>query len=475
MAPVAKASKGGRFSLIRTTALQLALGYATLFSLLMAVALAYIYLSTQHQIESQIDSRLRLETDVLINLHESGDPKDLLHALNQRSAIDRYGRFYYLFQANQAILEDPTRLWPDRLQSIRTHTTVDLSDVIELPEDSAQADRRVRLAKTQFKNGLVLLVGHDITDEQALLDHTFARVVFVSLITLALALISGVLAGYAVTRRIHTINSSIAEIMGGDLNQRVPTGLRRDEFHSLSEQVNAMLDRIAQLMQAMQQVTNNIAHDLRSPLNRLRNRLEVTLIDNRGEQACHIAMREAIDDADSVINTFNALLSIAKIEAITERGQWQHFKLADIVQDLAELYVPLAEESGIQLDADATDVGTIHANYHLLAQAITNLLDNALKYGGKHIRLFTHQSDPYISITVTDDGTGVPDEQKEWILKPFTRLEGERNTLGSGLGLSLVQAICRHHQAKLSLADNNPGLQVTISFTRAPDPIDEST
>jgi signal transduction histidine kinase len=260
--------------------------------------------------------------------------------------------------------------------------------------------------------------------------------------------------------------------MSGDLSQRLSVTARDDEFDEISTKLNQMLNRIEDLMNSMQQVTNNVAHDLRSPLTRLRNRLEVTLLEERNSDVYQSVMGEAIGDADSLIQTFNAMLSIARLEAGIDSAQWSETNIGDLMSELAELYQAVAdeEEELLTFDSDIQSNPRFHCNRHLIGQAVTNLLDNAIKYtpDPSAVKLSVSGNDQQFSITVSDNGPGIPEHERERVFERFVRLENERNTPGNGLGLSLVQAVVRLHSAHLVLEDNNPGLKVTINFVKKP-------
>ncbi len=456
--------------LFRTSAFRLALVYATLFSALSAATLGFIYWSTRSQIESQVDARLRLETDYLINLYKSGALPELLEAIQRRNQIDTYGRFYYLANNESASTSevDSDDDMPIRLKSMRSHTTKNMGDVADLPPGSARAFNPVRVAETQLANGLKLTIGHEISDEKALLDHTFSLVVGATLLTLFFSLIGGVWIGMRMLRRIDSVNRTASEIMSGDLSQRLSVTARNDEFDEIATKLNQMLTRIEDLMKSMQQVTNNVAHDLRSPLTRLRNRLEVTLLEERDPQSYRREMEEAIGDADSLIQTFNAMLSIARLEAGIDGAQWSEAPIGDLIEELSELYEAVAEESGLQFSAHINDNPIYYCNRHLIGQAVTNLLDNAMNYtpltGSVSIEITGNDDD--FEIIVRDSGPGIPEAERERVFERFVRLENERNSPGNGLGLSLVQAVVRIHRAGLKLDDNNPGLEVRLCFTK---------
>jgi len=472
-----KKTQGGLFRLFdqrrlfRTSAFRLALIYATLFSALSAATLGFIYWSTRDQIESQVDARLRLETDYLINLYKSGALPELLEAIQRRNQIDTYGRFYYLANNEVAanVNDKSDDGLPIRLKSVRSHTTRNMGDVADLPPGSPRAFNPVRVAETKLSNGLKLTIGHEISDEKALLDHTFALVAGATLLTLLFSLIGGLWIGTSVLRRIDSVSRTASEIMSGDLSQRLSVTARDDEFDEISTKLNQMLNRIEDLMKSMQQVTNNVAHDLRSPLTRLRNRLEVTLLEERDPENYRVVMGEAIGDADSLIHTFNAMLSIARLEAGIDSAQWTETRIGDLASELAELYEAVAEEEvDLHFYSDIKSNPVFHCNRHLIGQAITNLLDNAIKYTPQPgtVRLCVEGNNDAFSIIVSDNGPGIPEHERERVFERFVRLENERNSPGNGLGLSLVQAVVRLHSATLELSDNEPGLKVTIRFTK---------
>lgn len=460
----------GRGRLFRTSAFRLALIYSMLFTALSAATLGLIYWSTRSQIETQVDTRLRLETDYLINLYKSGSVPELLEAIQRRNQIDTYGRFYYLENNETASSsEDTTDAdMPIRMKSLRSHTTRNMGDVTDLPPGSPLAFNPVRVAETQLKNGLKLTIGHEISDEKALLDHTFVLVVGATLLTLFFSLIGGLSIGWRMVRRIDSVSRTASEIMSGDLSQRLSVTARDDEIDEIAAKLNQMLNRIEDLMKSMQQVTNNVAHDLRSPLTRLRNRMEVTLLEERDPQSYRDEMEGAIGDADSLIQTFNAMLSIARLEAGIDGTQWAESSIGDLLEELAELYDAVTEDAGMQFSANIADNPTYYCNRHLIGQAVTNLLDNAIKYSpvsGK-VSIELHGNDEEFEIVVRDNGPGIPAEERERVFERFVRLENERNSPGNGLGLSLVQAVVRIHRASLTLEDNEPGLVVRLRFTR---------
>jgi signal transduction histidine kinase len=270
-------------------------------------------------------------------------------------------------------------------------------------------------------------------------------------------------------RRLDTINRTSGEIIAGDLTRRVPRTGSGDEFDTLAENLNRMLDRIERLMKGLREVTDSVAHDLRTPLTRLRNRLEESAarLSASGAQAGEI--ERAIAETDQLIATFNALLLIAETDAGTTRAAMSALDLGEVAADVVELYEPLAEEKKVALSLLPGAGVVIEGNRSLIAQALANLVDNAIKYtpagGMVRIRIATGDG---VDLSVSDSGPGIPAADRPRVTEPFVRLEASRHSPGTGLGLSLVAAVAHFHQAELLLEDNNPtGLKATLHFAKS--------
>jgi signal transduction histidine kinase len=283
------------------------------------------------------------------------------------------------------------------------------------------------------------------------------------LLTLAAGLLGGIWVGRGVMRRLTQVTQAADTIMAGDFSGRISEEHHEDEFEALAQKLNAMLARIQALMQAQRDVTENVAHDLRSPLGRLRTRLESLLLRRAPGDADREALLKAMEDTDRVVATLNAILNIAEIEA-KSRARWQDTDLAELCRDLAELYGPLAEEKKLSFETRLADRLVVSGNRQMLAQALNNLLDNAIKYTppGGRIVLGLRAEGGEAVISVTDSGPGIPEHLRQKVLERFVRLDESRSRPGNGLGLSLVKAIAEHHGAGLSLGDNRPGLEVLL-------------
>jgi signal transduction histidine kinase len=298
---------------------------------------------------------------------------------------------------------------------------------------------------------------------EQVLDRAFILILG---ITLVLALLGGLLMSNNVLRRVNQINATSRRIMGGDLSLRMPAGDGRDEFDELSSNLNAMLDQIEGLMSSVRHVSDNIAHDLRTPLTRLRNRLEG--LRARMDGAGGDEIDACLDDADQLLATFASLLSIARIESGASDAKLEDLDLGSVVGDACELYQALAEDKNIQLNCRAAPDCVVHGDRNLVFQALTNLLDNAIKYtpAGGEVDVALEIRDGLAAISVTDTGPGIPPERHEQVVQRFYRLDESRSAPGAGLGLSLVKAIAQRHDAALELEDRQPGLAVTLSFPR---------
>ncbi|HEY0302741.1 MAG TPA: HAMP domain-containing sensor histidine kinase, partial [Rhizomicrobium sp.] len=354
--------------------------------------------------------------------------------------------------------------WPQPMTQSNSFVEFDYARHI----DNKLETRRARGRVFALAGGAYLLVARDV-HERYLTERLFTTTLpwTVGLILL-LGLIGGALMSRNILARLDAINRTSAEIIDGDLTRRVPVGARHDEFDALAENLNAMLDRIERLMKGVREVTDSVAHDLRTPLNRLRNRLETTLrhLDPASNEAGEI--ESAVAETDSLIATFNALLLIAEADAGVARGAMTPIDLAPIALDMAELYAPLAEEKGVTLKIVPAGATMIDGNRSLISQALANLVDNAIKYTptGGEVTVTALETPSGVELRVADTGPGIPPEERARVVERFVRLEASRNSPGTGLGLSLVAAVARLHDADLALEDNQPGLRATIRFPR---------
>jgi signal transduction histidine kinase len=325
-----------------------------------------------------------------------------------------------------------------------------------------------------------LLVGRDI-EERIRLRDIIERAFGYSLLFIG---ILGCLGSWFIARRVlkrvDDMTEITRDIMAGDLDGRLKIAGTGDELDRLAQNLNDMLDRIGELMRGMREVSDNIAHDLKTPLTRLRNKADEAMRTAKTPDELKAALEATIEESDNLIRIFNALLMIARLEAGNAREALADFDAAEAVQDVAELYEALAEEAGISLEVSVENGLPIHGSRELLGQAMANLLDNALKYGAapdggpQTISVSARRVDHEIRIVVADHGPGIPEEERNHVLERFVRLETARSRPGFGLGLSLVAAVARLHEGRLVLEDNAPGLRVVLILPLKEIPVQQA-
>ncbi len=457
--------------LLQTTAVRLALRYVLIYTLVLSVALVALFWSAQRHLDPAVKFDLERELAELQQRFDYGGSTQLIEAIATRNASAER-RLYLLVSADGEIRAGNLHDWPDEAE-ITPDGKVDgvwMDDEI-LPRGWFGDDAYLPVIAVRLADGSRLLLAQGIEQNEELFKVT-EYLVEVLGIVVPLLLLLGTMLGRAILRRMDAIGRTASDIMTGDLSRRVPVSGRQDEFDTLALRLNAMLDRIQQLVNGMREVTDNIAHDLRSPLTRLRNRLEITLLEPRSEADYRDTLRLSIADTAGLITTFNTLLEIAQAEAGNPRAAVSSVDLAGLVRDLGELYAPAAEERSLILQVSADTEALIAGNRNLLAQALGNLLDNAIKYtpAGGVISLRLDYSPSIVAIVVTDSGPGIPAGERAHVLERFVRLESARGTPGNGLGLSLVHAVAKLLRAELWLADACPGLRVTLRFAKISSP-----
>jgi signal transduction histidine kinase len=450
--------------LLRTTAVRLALRYVLLYALVLGLALIAVLWSTGRYIDTRLEADLERELASLTRQFQPGVAAQLVQALGEYSAVE--DRVALLVAEDGTKLAGNLRAWPEDAGIVFDGEVrgawIDESVIpVELYDDDAWWPVIAR----EFPGGSRLLLARNIRQDTLLHEITEYLVAGLGVAVL-FSLAMGVTMGHAILGRMDTIGRTAGEIMAGDLSQRVPLGDRNDEFDALAGRLNSMLDRIQQLIKGIREVTDNVAHDLRSPLSRLRNHLEVTLLEERSAAEYRQAIGSTIEDVESLIKTFNAMLGIAQVESGNHRTQWGRLDLNQLASDLEELYRPAAGRKGQRFNLVTGPPAEITGSRDLIAQAIGNLLDNAIKYTpeGGNIRLQVVPFDEAVEVVVQDTGAGIPAAEREHVLERFVRLESSRHTTGNGLGLSLVAAVARLHHAELCLEDADPGLRVTLRF-----------
>jgi len=455
-------------NLLRTSTFRLAVIYLALFAASAITLLAYVYWNTAGFLARQTDEAVEAEIGGLAEQYRQGGLPLLVHTVIQRSRDPGSSLYLVLDPAGRVLagtLDARPQVEPGPdgwFDFDYNRKTLDGTEV-----------KAARARAFYLQEGFYLLVGRDVQERREIENLITNALIWAIGLTVALGLVGGLFMSRNMLARVDEINRSSLDIMGGDLSQRLPIAGTGDELDQLGRNLNAMLDQIEALMTGMRQVTDNIAHDLRSPLNRLRNRLEVTLMQEASADDYRLALEKTIAEADNLLGTFNALLMIARAEAGSLRDSMSWVDLSTTLHDAAELYEPLAEEHDIKLSLDVPEKLMIWGTRELLSQAVANLLDNAIKHGlptdPEGPRTIEIAAVPEMSrgvksvaLSVTDHGPGIPEDQRQHVLERFVRLEASRNTPGSGLGLSLVAAVARLHGGTVELDDAEPGLRVTL-------------
>lgn len=448
-------------NLFRTTAFRLALIYLLLFAASAFALIAFIYWSTAGFMASQTDETINAEIQGLREQYGTSGLPGLRQVVIERSSVAR-GGLYLLANADLSRIAGNLDRWPD--------SPTGQGGWVDFTYDRAilgGSDRRAARARhLELLGGFQLLVGRDVHERREIEDRIESALFWSAVITVGLGLVGGLLMSRNVTRRLDVINETTRDIIEGDLQRRVPLSGSKDEFDELATNLNDMLDQIGSLMAGMSEVADNIAHDLRTPLNRLRSRLEVTLMKPASEQEYREALEGAIAESDQLISTFNSLLLIARAETGEARENFEDLDLKALLTDVVELYEPLAEAKRITLKAQAPQPAHINGDHGLISQVFANLIDNAIKYTPEDgsVTVSVKRTGRHAVVEVRDTGAGIPAAERDHVLRRFVRLEASRNEPGSGLGLSLVAAVARLHDAEITLGDAKPGLIATLRF-----------
>lgn len=448
--------------LLQSSTFRLAVLYMALFGASVAVLLTFIYWSTAGYMALQTDDTIEAEVTGLAERYGISGLDGLIRSIDERISRKPNGDAVYLLTDDQLT---PLIGNLDRWPRIARDGDGWLNFNLEQATEDGEVTHRARARPFTLRGGYRLLVGRDMHELDATRNLIVRAIAWGLAITVMMALAGGIMLSRRTMRRLEAINETSRRIMRGDLSRRIPSRSTDDDFDQLADNLNGMLDTIEQLMDDVRRVTDNVAHDLRTPLTRLRNRLE----DLQGSSDLDKSRVEAaLADADGLLNTFNALLRIANIESGRRRAAFESISLDDVMRDVTELYEPLAEEKEQKLDVSVSENVHVSGDRDLLFQAFANLLDNAIKYTprGGDIRVSLEDGASGPRIRIVDSGPGIPAQSREQVFKRFFRLEESRHTPGNGLGLSLVEAVARLHRADIELG-GEPGLDVSMEFPKA--------
>jgi len=452
--------------ILRSASFRLPLLYAVLFILSAAVLFVSVYWTATAAMQNDMAAVLRSEAYQLAEVHRRSGLAGLAEQITRRINFRTKGPIFYLLQApsRRVVVGNLPGMPP-------VNGAIDFEP--DQPQPEIDPDRPGERAKlTGFgltlPDGSFLLVAQDanrLVDMQRAIIRAFA---WSGGLTLLLAIAGGALLGSNFLRRIDTITRTSRAIMEGDLSARIPVRGTHDEIDQLVASLNAMLARIQQLMDGLRQVSSDIAHDLRTPLGRLRQRLEDARERATTTADYESATDAAIEEADSLLETFSALLRIAQVEAGAQKSAFAPFDVSALLKSLGETYQPVAEDSHRALDVRIEEGAMLTGDRQLIAQLISNLLENALRHTpeGTRVRLDLHRQGDGFEIEVADNGPGIPDTEHDKVFDRFYRLDRSRSTSGSGLGLAMVKAIAGLHGLTIQLEDAKPGLRVVLQTAR---------
>ncbi len=465
--------------LIRTTAFRLTLVYLFLFAIFAVSLLGYFAWNTRRLINEQIATTVNGEIGEISDIFARRGLRGLVLTIENRALRPGANLYLVTTPAGQAVAGNVGSLAPGVMATTGWSETV-----YRRLDEQDSTDHRALVRVTELTSGFRLLIGRDLEERRRLFGIVAAAAQWSVLIVVVLGLGGGIFVARRVLRRIDAMTGTTQRIMAGDLSGRLPVGRSGDELDRLAENLNAMLERIEALMMGLKEVSDNIAHDLKTPLTRLRNRAEEALAKSGNEAEYRTALERTIEESDGLIRTFNALLMIARAESGQARDNMHDFDAAEVAHGIQELYEPLAEEGGLALQVK-TGPAPLHGNRELISQALANLVENAIKYGqpaqaaqplgadavaGTSIRdilIEAKRDGDQVLLSVTDHGPGIPEADRKHAIERFVRLEASRTQPGSGLGLSLASAVATLHGGDLKLSDAHPGLQATLAFPAA--------
>jgi signal transduction histidine kinase len=437
--------------------------YLVLFTISVGAILGYVYWNTAVLLERQGDETIKAEITGLAEQYRQGGLRQLVRTVASRSR-NPSDNVYLLANVSGNHLAGNLNALPPGVTGGTGWTEFSYS--VPTPKG-----RVPHLARAQFfvlAGGFKLVVGRDVQERRRFAQLIKRALIWALGLTLALGIASGIFLSRTLLRRVEAISQTSRAIMAGDLSERMAVSGTGDELDQLAASLNEMLEQIERLMTGMREVTDNVAHDLKTPLTRLRARVEDAL---RGgsKNEYKTALEQTLIESDDLLKTFNALLSIARLEAGEARAGLVEVDASQLVLDLAELYEPLAEDAGFRFTFEAEEGLRIKADRQLISQALANLIDNAMKYAqgpgsnqAPDIALSVRGVDNDVVLCVADNGPGVAKKDRDRVIDRFVRLDGARTKPGNGLGLSLAAGIAKLHNGQLRLEDNEPGLRVEL-------------
>jgi signal transduction histidine kinase len=449
--------------LLKSASVKLVVAYVVLFTVSVGILAAVVYTHVTAELNRELRARIVADADALSAGYASGGTAQLLQAIAERQHNRLVGGLdYALVDAQRHQLVGSMRVG----RCVRGWMTVNGP-----PDGDEPAGEMEKLAVyvAPLSHGECLLVGDDIGKIYAFGSLVLKTFGWTMVLSVLLAVAGGLFLSSRVFRRIEAITSTAEAIIEGDLRQRVPRRGVSDDLDRLAATLNKMLDRMTSLMESLRHVSNDVAHDLRTPLGRLRHFLAEATLEEMSAGEYRAVLEGAIAEVDGILETFGAILRIAQIEGGSRRHAFRHIEISTLVADVCETFAPVMEDAGKTLHMDIQPEVWIHGDRELLTQSLANLLENAIVHtpAGADVNVAVRRNDRTVELDVADNGIGVPEAEHKRIFERFYRLERSRTAAGNGLGLSIVAAVAELHDATISVGSNNPGLRIAMRFAAA--------
>jgi signal transduction histidine kinase len=441
---------------LRTASFGLAILYALLFAASGLILGVIVYLTVQASLDRQMASRIDAEISLLQQEFRSEGLQELLTEVRERTNYFHALEYLVLSSDGSRLVGNLPAVSPG----------VEWADVVD-PKAEEPQGRTFRVRTVLLPSGIQLSVGDDLGPIQEIQAAFLEALGWALLAFFVLTVAGGLLLSRAFLQRLDAITRTAEAIIGGNFQSRIPLRGTNDNFDRLSATLNRMLDRIQVLMESLSQVSNDIAHALRTPLGRLRQKLEAARLSAEVNSKCENAIDSALIETENILDTFSALLRIAQIEAATRSAGFGEVDLSQLFETVVDAYAAAAEDQGKAVSATITPAIKTWGDKDLLMEMLANLLDNAITHTppGAHIEVSLQNGGSTVTASVADDGQGVPQAERERIFRRFYRLERSIRTPGSGLGLSMVAAVADLHGIELSTDDNGPGLRIGLTIS----------
>ena len=455
--------------LFRTTAFKLSMAYLVIFVLFASAILGYVAFNMRRLLDEQVSLTIEEDVKGLVTQFNSGGLRRLVAQIERRASQPGSSLYLVTTPTGETLAGNISGIDQEGLLDAGRYQLF-----YRVLEDGDVKPHRALVDTIVLPGGFRLLVGRDLSETDRFRGVIRSAIGWSILLVLVMAVAGGVFVARRVLGRIDAMTATTRSIMAGDFSGRLAVSGTNDELDRLAQNLNAMLDRIAELMAGLREVSDNIAHDLKTPLTRLRNSAEEALRTATDTEEYRLTLENVIDEADQLIRTFNALLMIARAESGNATEGMAAFDAADVARDVAELYEPLAEEAHVTMHVTLPEKLPLYGSRELIGQALANLLDNAIKYAAREesvsekaeISIGAVATGTGIELSVSDNGPGIPEADRVRVVERFVRLEGSRSRPGSGLGLSLASAVARLHGGTLRLEDHAPGLRVVLAIPK---------